>query len=601
MKNTRDRKGCRMLDKLKQILKDKGIYAYMIPSADFHGSEYVAEYFREREFLSKFTGSAGTMVITQDEMGLWTDGRYYIQAEQQLEGTGITLFKAGMEGVPTVIEYLAQNMPNDSTFAFDGRVIGMEEGLKLEKKLKDKNIKILYEEDLVDQVWNNRPSLPNEKAYLLDVKYSGKSFSDKLKDLRKTMEYDEVTSHIITTLDDIAWLFNMRGNDIKYSPVVICYTVIEKDQVILFIDETKLSPEIKQEFAKENVLYKPYNAIYDYVKNLSDAVLIDPTKINYSIYKNLPASTKKVTKQNPTILSKSIKNPIEIENIRKSHLRDGVAVTKFIFWLKNNIGKIEITEISAAEKMEEFRREQENFIEPSFETISAYGANAVMAHYSAKPDNCATLQPKGLYLIDSGGQYFDGTTDITRTISLGEVPQKAKQHFTAVLRGMLSLSNAKFLKGVRGINLDILARSPLWELGLDYRHGTGHGIGFLLNVHEPPNGIRWQIVPERNDSCKLEVGMLTSNEPAFYEEGSHGIRIENEIVVQEFQKTEYGQFLHFETMTFVPIDLDAIEAKYMTDQEKGYLNNYHSMVFEKISPYLTEEESIWLKNYTREI
>ncbi len=590
-----------MLNKFKQILKDKGIYAYLIPSADFHGSEYVAEHFREREFLSKFTGSAGTLIITQDEMGLWTDGRYYMQAEKQLEGTGIKLFKIGMDGVPTTIEYLVENMPKNSKLGFDGRIISMSDGLKLEEKLKKKNIEIIYEEDLVNQIWNNRPNLPNGNAYLLDLKYSGKSFSDKLNDLRKTMENEKVTSHIITTLDDIAWLFNIRGNDIKYSPVVICYVVVEKDKVILFIDETKLNKEIKDEFAKENVVYKSYNNIYNYVKNLGGAVLIDPSKINYSIYKNLPELTKKVKKQNPTVLSKAVKNSIEIENIRKSHLRDGVAVTKFIFWLKSNIGKIEITEISAARKMEEFRKAQKNFIEPSFETISAYGENAAMAHYSAKPDNCATLEAKGLYLIDSGGQYFDGTTDITRTIALGEVSPKVKQHFTAVLRGMLNLSNAKFLKGVRGINLDILARAPIWDLGLDYRHGTGHGIGFLLNVHEPPNGIRWKVVPERNDSCELDIGMLTSNEPGFYEEGSHGIRIENEIIVQELQKTEYGQFLHFETMTFVPIDLDAIEEKYMTSQEKTYLNNYHSMVLKKISPYLTEEEAIWLKNYTRKI
>ncbi|OON97925.1 MAG: peptidase M24 [Epulopiscium sp. Nele67-Bin005] len=587
--------------KLREVMKERNIFAYYIPSSDFHESEYVGSYFKSREFVSGFTGSAGLVVVTQEEAILWTDGRYFIQAEQEIEGTELVLFRQGEKDVKTPKKYLEKVMPNGSKLGFDGRVINAKEGLDFEKVLSKKEVTISYNEDLVDLIWENRPELPKEKSFLLDVKYAGKSTSEKLVELRKEMKKKKSTSHILTTLDDIAWLYNFRGRDIKFSPVTLAYSVITESEAVLFVDKSKLSEEICAEFAKDNVEVKAYNDIYEYVKNIEGAVLVDLERMNYAIYKNLPKDVTKVKAQNPTILSKAIKNSVEIENIRNSHLKDGVACTKFMIWLKQNIGKTTITEITAAQKMEELRKEQDLFIEPSFNTISAYKDHAAMMHYSATEQNQYTLEPEHLYLIDSGGQYFDGTTDITRTIALGEVDEEIKKHFTAVVRGMLTLSNARFLHGVRGLNLDILARKPLWDMMLDYRCGTGHGIGFLLNVHEAPNGFRWKIVPERNDSCELEVGMVTTNEPGVYVGGSHGIRIENELIVQELENNEYGQFLHFETVTFAPIDLDAINPKYMNEEEKQMLNNYHKQVFEKISPFLSSEEQEILKGYTKEI
>ncbi len=591
------------INKLRALMNDKGIYAYLIPSSDYHQSEYVGDYFKSREYISGFTGSAGTIVITQDEAGLWTDGRYFIQAENELKNSTIKLFKMGEEGVPTIEKYLIDNMKKDSKLGFDGKVVCAKEGKNLKDKLEFKNIDIEYNYDLVGQIWENRTELPKEKAFLLDVKYTGESFSERLKRVRNAMKEKEASVHIITTLDDIAWLFNIRGGDIKHNPVVLSYTVITLDEVYLFIDEDKLDETIKNELNKEKVQVKPYDSIYEFVKTINEkeVVLLDSNKVNYAIYNNISKSIRKIDTQNPTIMFKAIKNEIELKNIRNSHIKDGVAFTKFMYWLKTNVDKEEITEISAAQKLEDLRREQDKFIEPSFNTIAAYREHAAMMHYSASEESNYNLEPRDLFLIDSGGQYYDGTTDITRTIALGEITRDAKTHFTNVVRGMIRLSKAKFLYGCRGYNLDILARGPLWNLGIDYKCGTGHGIGFVLNVHEAPNGFRWRVVPERDDSCVLEEGMVTTNEPGVYIEGSHGIRIENEVVTRKAEKNEYGQFMDFEVITFAPIDLDAVDASLMLEDEKKYLNNYHKAVFDKISPFLSKDECEWLRNYTREI
>ena len=591
------------INKLRALMNDKGIYAYLIPSSDYHQSEYVGDYFKSREYISGFTGSAGTIVITQDEAGLWTDGRYFIQAENELKNSTIKLFKMGEEGVPTIEKYLIDNMKKDSKLGFDGKVVCAKEGKNLKDKLEFKNIDIEYNYDLVGQMWENRMELPKEKAFLLDVKYTGESFSERLKRVRNAMKEKEASVHIITTLDDIAWLFNIRGGDIKHNPVVLSYAVITLDKVYLFIDEDKLDETIKNELNKEKVQVKPYDSIYEFVKTIDEkeVVLLDSNKVNYAIYNNISKSIRKIDTQNPTIMFKAIKNEIELKNIRNSHIKDGVAFTKFMYWLKTNVDKEEITEISAAQKLEDLRREQDKFIEPSFNTIAAYREHAAMMHYSASEESNYKLEPRDLFLIDSGGQYYDGTTDITRTIALGEITRDAKTHFTNVVRGMIRLSKAKFLYGCRGYNLDILARGPLWDLGIDYKCGTGHGIGFVLNVHEAPNGFRWRVVPERDDSCVLEEGMVTTNEPGVYIEGSHGIRIENEVVTRKAEKNEYGQFMDFEVITFAPIDLDAVDASLMLEDEKKYLNNYHKAVFDKISPFLSKDECEWLRNYTREI
>ena len=591
------------IENIRDLMKEKNIYAYIVPSSDYHQSEYVGDYFKSREFMSGFTGSAGTLIISMDEAGLWTDGRYFIQAEQELKDSGIKLFKMGEEGVPTIEEYLLEKLPKNSTLGFDGRVMSVKEGQSLANKLAFKGINIEYKYDLVNDIWEDRCSLPTGKAFLLGTEYSGESFSDKLYRIRAVMKEKKATTHILASLDDIAWLFNIRGRDVKSNPVVLSYAVISIDSVYLFIDKNKIGKDIRAELSKENVQIKGYEEVYEFIKNIdeNEVVLIDTSKVNYAIYNNIPSNVQKIEERNPSILFKSIKNEIELKNIRNSHIKDGVAFTKFMYWLKNNIGKIEITEISATQKLEEFRREQDKFIEPSFSTIAAYKDHAAMMHYSATEESNYKLEPRDLFLVDSGGQYFDGTTDITRTIALGPIPENVRKDFTNVVRGMIRLSKAKFLYGCRGYNLDILARGPLWEEGIDYKCGTGHGIGFVLNVHEGPNGFRWKVREDIDDSCILEEGMVTTNEPGVYVENSHGIRIENEIVVRKAEKNEYGQFMDFEVITFAPIDLDAIDESLILKDEKVYLNNYHKQVYDKISPYLNEEEKQWLKTYTREI
>ena len=591
------------IENIRDLMKEKNIYAYIVPSSDYHQSEYVGDYFKSREFMSGFTGSAGTLIISMDEAGLWTDGRYFIQAENELKDSGIKLFKMGEEGVPTIEEYLLEKLPKNSTLGFDGRVMSVKEGQSLANKLAFKGINIEYKYDLVNDIWEDRCSLPTGKAFLLGTEYSGESFSDKLSRIRAVMKEKKATTHILASLDDIAWLFNIRGRDVKSNPVVLSYAVITIDSVYLFIDKNKIGKDIRAELSKENVQIKGYEEVYEFIKNIdeNEVVLIDTSKVNYAIYNNIPSNVQKIEERNPSILFKSIKNEIELKNIRNSHIKDGVAFTKFMYWLKNNIGKIEITEISATQKLEEFRREQDKFIEPSFSTIAAYKDHAAMMHYSATEESNYKLEPRDLFLVDSGGQYFDGTTDITRTIALGPIPKNVRRDFTNVVRGMIRLSKAKFLYGCRGYNLDILARGPLWEEGIDYKCGTGHGIGFVLNVHEGPNGFRWKVREDIDDTCILEEGMVTTNEPGVYVENSHGIRIENEIVVRKAEKNEYGQFMDFEVITFAPIDLDAIDESLMLKDEKVYLNNYHKQVYDKISPYLNEEEKQWLKTYTREI
>ena len=589
------------IQNLRARMAEYHLDAYIIPTADFHESEYVCDYFKARKFMSGFTGSAGTLVVTLTEAGLWTDGRYFIQAARQLAGSGITLYKMGEEGVPGIEKFLLNNLVEGSKLGFDGRVISAKFGEQLEKKLSRKNISFLYEKDLLEEIWTDRPPLPTEPAFLLDVKYAGKSSSEKLLQLRNTMLAKGATTHILTTLDDIAWLFNVRGNDIEYNPVVLSYAVITLEKAYLFIDQNKLDGPILKQLETDHITVMNYNDIYEFVKTFTskETILLNPRKVNYAIYQSVNQSIKIIDVVNPTVLNKAIKNPVEIENLKKAHIKDGVAFTKFMYWVKNKIGTCELTELSASDYLEDRRKEQEGYIELSFDTICAYKANAAMMHYSANADSNAVLEAEGLLLVDSGGQYYEGTTDITRTLALGEISPDIKQHFTAVVRSMLNLASAKFLYGCIGMNLDILARGPIWDMDLDYKCGTGHGVGYLLNVHEAPNGFRWKKVPERDDSCVIEEGMVTTDEPGIYIEGSHGIRIENELVCRKGEKNEYGQFMYFEHLTFAPIDLDAIDISALTIIDKKRLNDYHAEVYSKLSPYLTVEEQSWLKNYTK--
>lgn len=590
------------LNQLRRLMEERHIDAYVIPTSDFHESEYVGDYFKCRKFITGFTGSAGTAVVTAREAGLWTDGRYFVQAARQLEGSGFKLQKMEEEGVPTVEEYLADVMPEGGILGFDGRVVNSRMGEAIEEALEEKHVTFSYEEDLVGRIWTDRPQMSAEPVWILEEKYAGKPAAEKIAGLRTDMREARATIHILTTLDDIVWLLNIRGNDIPFNPVVLCYAAVTEKDFYLFINDKTLDTQVREYLEGLKVTIKPYNDIYEFVKALrSEKVLLESSRINYAIKNNLDVSNKIIDKMNPTVMAKAVKNPVEIENERRAHIKDGVAMTKFIYWLKKNIGTMDMTEISVSDYLEELRRQQEGNLGLSFNTISAYGENAAMCHYSATPESNQTLKPKGLYLIDSGGQYYEGTTDITRTVVLGPITDDEREHFTLVAMSMLRLGHARFLYGCRGLSLDYIARQPMWERGLNYNHGTGHGVGYLLNVHERPNGIRYKIVPERMDSAVIEEGMICSDEPGIYIEGSHGIRTENLIVCRKAEKNEYGQFMEFEYLTYVPIDLDGLDTGLMEKKDIEYLNEYHRQVYEKISPYLSDEEREWLKEAIREV
>lgn len=586
---------------LRRLMSEKGIDAYMIPSADFHQSEYTGSYFRSRAFMTGFTGSAGTAVITQTQAGLWTDGRYFIQAEKELFGTGITLYKMGNPGVPTLEEFLEAALPENGTLGFDGRIVSVSTGNDLAKLLAYKNVRIEYAYDLVDPIWSDRPGLSEHPVFLLEEKYTGESTGSKLARVRAAMKEAGATAHLLITLDDIAWLLNFRGRDVAFTPVVLCYAVVTMDCVHLFINEKKLSDDIKAVLAKDNVILHPYNDVYEFVKGFcsSEVLLIDPARLNYALRSNIPANVKIVEKQNPCILMKAMKNDVEVENIKKAHIKDGVAQAKFLYWLKNTIGKEPITEISASDKLTNFRAEQEGFLWPSFGSISAFGAHAAMCHYGATPETDCELELGQLYLADTGGNYNEGSTDITRTFALGEVSDKLKRDYTLVLKGNLALSRARFLYGCTGQNLDVLARQYLWNEDKDYNHGTGHGVGYLLSIHE--NGARFNWKKLEESTRPLEHGMVITDEPGLYIENSHGIRIENELLVRKGNQNDFGQFMYLEPITYAPIDLDAVDVSLLKDDEKAYLNAYHKNVYELLSPHLSDDEKEFLKHYTRAI
>lgn len=586
---------------LRALMEERGYDAYMVPTDDNHQSEYVGEHFKARAFITGFTGSAGTAVITKDAAGLWTDGRYFIQAEQQLSGSGVKLFKMGEPGVPTVEEFIADVLPEGGTLGFDGRVVAMGEGQALEAAAAKKNGKIDYSTDLIDKIWEDRPALSEEPAFALGVEYTGESTESKLKRIRKAMEEEGADIHIIAALDDVCWTTNLRGNDIEFFPLLLSYAVITKEDMKLYIDERKLTDEMKANLSKDNISLRPYNAVYEDVKELcaDSAILVDPSRLNYALYNNLPKGAKVIEKVNPTVLMKAMKNDTEIKNIKNAHVKDGVAVTKFMHWLKKNVGKTEITEISAAEKLEEFRKEQEGYLWQSFEPICGSGEHAAIVHYAATPETNVPVVTDGLFLTDTGGGYMEGSTDITRTFAFGKITDRMAEDFTTVLLCNLRLARAVFMHGTCGYNLDILARMPAWERGINYNHGTGHGVGYLMNIHEAPSGFR--IAIREREKAVIEPGMVITDEPGIYIEGSHGIRTENELLVCEKEKTEYGQFLCFEPITYVPIDLDAVNPDMMTKEDKEQLNAYHAKVYELVSPHLNEEEKEWLKEYTRAI
>ncbi len=586
---------------LRALMEEKGYDAYLIPTDDNHQSEYVGEHFKARAFMTGFTGSAGTAVITKTEAGLWTDGRYFIQAANQLEGSGVTLFKMGQPDVPTLEDYIADVIPEGGTLGFDGRVVAMGEGQALMSALLPKNGKIDYSADLVDKIWEDRPPLSEKPAFALGIEYTGESTADKLTRIREAMKQEGANVHILAALDDICWTTNLRGDDIEYFPLLLSYAIITMEDMKLYVDERKLTAEMKETLAKDGISIHPYNAVYEDVKNLKaeDSVLVDPSRLNYALYNNIPKGAKVIEKMNPEVLMKAMKNDTELKNIINAHIKDGVAVTRFMYWLKKNIGKTKITEISAAEKLDSFRKEQEGYLWQSFEPICGSGEHAAIVHYAATPETNVPVTTNGLFLTDTGGGYMEGSTDITRTFAFGEITDRMKEDFTTVLLCNLHLARAVFPHGISGFNLDAMARMPAWERGLDYNHGTGHGVGYLMNIHEAPAGFRCAV--REKEKAPLEAGMVITNEPGLYIEGSHGIRTENELVIRKGPKTEYGQFLYFEPITYVPIDLDAVNPDMMRQEDKEQLNAYHAKVYELVSPHLNDEEREWLKEYTRNI
>ncbi len=576
-----------------------GMNAYIIPTSDFHSTEYVSDYFKARALLSGFTGSAGTLLVTTDGAYLWTDGRYFIQAEKQIAGRGIELMRMGQPGVPTIEEFLKNYLNDNMTLGFDGRLLNASFCLNLRKKLKS-TVKINCNEDLVNIIWKDRPSLPYSLIYKLDDYYTGLSYKDKLAKVKAEMTKGKADLLIISALEDQAWLYNLRANDILHTPVFLAFTIIAEGQTTLFVDENKVDLGIKKYLDENNIEIKPYQSIYSVLKDIKNKhIMMDLHKVNYLIYSSIKDNNAIINHEDPTLLLKAIKNETEIKNSKATHIRDGLCVTKFMKYLKEN--HEDLTEISASDYLKDLRMSTHGYVDLSFDTIAAYKDHGAMMHYSATEESNISLAGDGLFLVDSGGHYLSGTTDITRTFALGNITDEMKMHFTTVLKSVIRLARTTFLKGCTGQNLDILARGPIWDLLIDYKCGTGHGVGNLLSVHEAPNGFRWQKVPERNDSAKLVPGMITTDEPGIYLEGKYGIRIENEMLCVAKGKTEFGEFLGFETITYAPIDLDAINPDMLTFEEKAWLNDYHQTVFEHLNEFFEGEDLEWLRKYTRAI
>lgn len=590
------------LELLRDRMKLAGMDWYVIPTADYHNSESVNDYFKVREFFTGFTGSNGTLLLSADLALLWTDGRYFIQAEKELAGTGIILQRLAEEGVPTLKEYLGEHLTAGQVLGFDGRVVDAFTGAEFAKLMEEKRGELRYEVDLAGSLWENRPGKPKNPIMILEERISGQSCLDKLAAVRARLKEEKVSMHVLGRLDDIMWLFNLRGGDIPCNPVAMSYAVVfaeeqEGNQAILFLQPEVITQELEQ-YAKENgFCFSGYGETEAYLRAYSGSVGLDYRNMNYLLVKILEEKCRLKNMDNPTELLKAVKNSTEQENMRRIYRLDSAVLTKFIYWIKKNIGSRRITEAEAAEYLDGLRAAQEDFLDLSFPTISAYGANAAMMHYQAEAEHCAQLKPEGMLLVDSGGQYMGGTTDVTRTIVLGPLEEQAGEHFTLTAMGMLQLLNARFLHGCCGRNLDILAREPLWEAGVDYKCGTGHGIGYMLNVHEGPADIRWRMRADAGETV-LEEGMVLSNEPGVYLEGRYGIRTENIMLCRRGEKNGDGQFMYFEPLTFVPIDREGIRPELLSDRDRKRLNEYHCQVYSHIAPLLNGEEREWLKAAT---
>ena len=594
MKNNND-----VLTLLREAMKMSSIHACIIPTTDPHISEYTPNHWKIREWISGFTGSAGTLVVTSDKAGLWTDSRYFIQAEEQLKDTGIVLFKSGLPETPTPSQWIVATLSEGNTVGIEGAVFDASEALSLKAFLLARKLNLNPEFAPYSEIWKDRPSIPQDKVFILPERFSGQTTKNKIQSVLTEIKKQGADLTILASLDAIAWLFNLRGNDVEYNPVAISYAVVSEKETVLFIHPKKLSPETIDYLHEQGVVLAEYEKIHDYIKlntvSGGKKILVTPNKINYRLYTSIPKDSEIIEANiHPVDQLKSIKNEIEIAGIRQAMQRDGVALVRFLIDLEDSLAAGEkVTELDISRKLREYRSKQEFYFSESFSTIAGYGSHGAIVHYEANESTNATLFPEGILLIDSGAQYFDGTTDITRTIALGAVSDEIKKDYTNVLKGHIQLACAKFPKGTIGMQLDILARQFLWKEGQNFLHGTGHGIGHFLNVHEGPQSIRMNYNP-----TPLQPGMITSNEPGLYKANQYGIRIENLILTLEDQTTEFGEYYAFETLTLCPIDKKLINQFLMNSDKIDWLNAYHQRVYESLSPSLSDKEKTWLKHQT---
>lgn len=579
------------LSAIRQQMKADGVAAYIIPSADPHISEYLPDHYKCIKFTTGFKGSVSTVVITQDFAGLWADFRYFEQATDELKGSGFELVKLKVQHAPEYIAWLGETLAKGSTIAFDEKLVSVVLGELLHQQLAFKAIHFTNK-DYLNPIWKNRPSLPSEPAFLVEEKFIGQSIASKLAAVRKAMKQLHVSHHLISSLDDMAWLFNIRGSDVKYNPVVLSFALINENEANLYIDKTKLTATNQAILAQNGVIIKAYDKVGEDLQNLSSesSILIDPKRNCFAMYKLIPNNVKRILDTNPSTNLKAIKNDVEVNNTRKAMVKDGVAITQFLKWVKDNVGKIEMTELSAAAQLKKFRAAQDGFIGESFNTISGYRAHGALPHYAANEKSDVSIKAEGLFLVDSGGQYRYGTTDITRVIPMGNNTEEEKTDYTLVLKAMIEGCKTRFPKGTCGYQIDAITRRPMWDYTLNYGHGTGHGVGYFLNVHEGPQVFNATATP-----VAIELGMITSIEPGIYRSGKHGIRIENLVLTVKDEINEFNEFYAFETLTLAPIDTSLVKKELLEQAHIDWLNNYHAIVYEKLSPHLNEDEKVFLK------
>ena len=582
---------------LRMTFRPNNIKAFIIPSTDPHLSEYVAPYWMSREWISGFTGSAGTAVILMDKAGLWTDSRYFLQAEKELEGSGITLYKEMLPETPSITKFLCQNLKPGESVSIDGKMFSVQQVEQMKEDLAPYQLQVNLFGDPLKNIWKDRPSMPDAPAFIYDVKYAGKSCGEKVAAIRTELKKKGIFALFLSSLDEIAWTLNLRGSDVHCNPVIVSYLLVTQDEVVYFISPEKITQEVNEYLQEQQVSLRKYDEAESFLNSFAgENILIDPKKTNYAIYSAINPACKVVRRESPVTLLKAIRNEQEIAGIHHAMQRDGVALVKFLKWLEASVLSGKETELSVDRKLHEFRAAQPLYMGESFDTIAGYKEHGAIVHYSATEESDVTLQSKGFLLLDSGAQYLDGTTDITRTIALGELTEEEKTDYTLILKGHIALAMAKFPAGTRGAQLDVLARMPIWSHGMNFLHGTGHGVGHFLSVHEGPQSIRMNENP-----IVLQPGMVTSNEPGVYKAGSHGIRTENLTLVCKDKEGMFGEYFKFETITLCPICKKGIIKEMLTAEEVKWFNDYHQTVYKKLSPSLNEEEKKWLLEATKAI